>query len=97
LRVGVVVNVRRARRAEAEVVVVVIGADTAGAEEKRVRVVEGRRRKEARSLEAIVAGFGSCVAGVAVSCWRQRAIEMRGGDRCSRTWKFELRISRWSV
>ena len=30
-----------------------IGA--AGAAEKRVRVVEGRRRKEAKSLEAIVA------------------------------------------
>jgi hypothetical protein len=50
LKVGVVVNARRARMAEAEVVV--IGA---GAAEKRVRVVEGRRRKEARSLEAIVA------------------------------------------
>jgi hypothetical protein len=35
---------------------VVIGA---GAAEKRVRVVEGRRRKEARSLEAIVAVGGA--------------------------------------
>jgi hypothetical protein len=48
----VVVNVRRARIAEAEVVIGV------GAAEKRVRVVEGRRRKEAKSLEAIVAGCG---------------------------------------
>jgi hypothetical protein len=49
LKVGVVVKARRARMAEAEVMVGV------GAAEKRVRVVEGRRRKEARSLEAIVA------------------------------------------
>ena len=49
MKVGVVVNARRARIAEAEV----IGAGAA--EEKRVRVVEGRRRKEAKSLEAIVA------------------------------------------
>jgi hypothetical protein len=52
LKVGVVVNVRRARIAEAEVVIGV------GAAEKRVRVVEGRRRKEAKSLEASIAGCG---------------------------------------
>jgi hypothetical protein len=39
-----------------------------GAAEKRVRVVEGRRRKEARSLEAIVAD---------VVRWRQD-----GRNRC---------------
>jgi len=41
----VVVKERRARMAGA-----------AEAEEKRVRVVAGRRRKEAKSLEAMVAG-----------------------------------------
>lgn len=40
-------NERRARTAEGRAVV--------GAAEKSVRVVAGRRRKEAKSLEAIVA------------------------------------------
>jgi hypothetical protein len=53
----VVVKGRRARIAGAAV-----------AEEKRVRVVAGRRRKEARSLEAIVAD---------VVRWRQD-----GRNRC---------------
>ena len=70
--------------AEAEVVVGV-GA----AAEKRVRVVEGRRRKEARSLEAIVAvcGCWSCCGLLAA------AREWDGAEvhQCSRTWawKFE--------
>jgi hypothetical protein len=68
LKVGVVVNARRARMAEAEVVVM-----GAGAAEKRVRVVEGRRRKEARSLEAIVA------VGVAVRMLAAHDEIRRGG------------------
>jgi len=81
LNVGVVVKERRARMAEAEVVVICVGAGAGAAAERSVRVVEGRRRKEARSLVAIVAGFlwfvGVVVAvevGLAAA-----AIEMRGG------------------
>jgi hypothetical protein len=47
LKAGVVVKERRARMA-------VVGRAVGVA--KRVRVVAGRRRKEAKSLEAIVAG-----------------------------------------
>jgi hypothetical protein len=72
LKVDVVVNARRARMAEAEVV---IGA--AGAAEKRVRVVEGRRRKEARSLEAIVAVFLVLLVRLLAAHDEMR----RGGDR----------------
>jgi hypothetical protein len=50
LKVGVVVNERRARMEEAE--------EREGAvAEKRVRVGTGRRRREAKSLEAMVAGL----------------------------------------
>jgi hypothetical protein len=76
LKVGVVVKERRAR-AKAEVV---RGAG-AGAAEKRVRVVEGRRKKEAKSLEAIVAvcvvmWFWSC-AILWMSEGRDRVSDLR--------------------
>jgi hypothetical protein len=60
LKVGVVVNERRARMEERE-----------GAAEKRVRVVAGRRRKETKSLEAMVAGL---LEGRDMD-WRNRTLE----------------------
>ena len=53
-----------------------IGA--AGAAEKRVRVVEGRRRKEARSLEAIVVVCGSWVV-----CFRCEGVGGGARMRCA--------------
>jgi hypothetical protein len=92
LKVGVVVNVRRERIWAAEVMGV-------GAAEKRVRVVEGRRRKEARSLEAIfVAVLGVVVlwgcfgGGARMGCaevdWLMFAVGSSEG--CVSRW-------RWSV
>jgi len=72
LKAGVVVKERRAR---AEVMKDA-GAGV-GAAEKRVRVDEGRRKKEAKSLEAIVAvPVRLCWFGCARSFW-----EMRGRGR----------------
>jgi hypothetical protein len=56
-----VVNERRARMEE----------EREGAAEKRVRVVAGRRRKETKSLEAMVAGL---LEGRDMD-WRNRTLE----------------------
>jgi hypothetical protein len=60
LKAGVVVKERRARMA-------VVGRAVGAA--KRVRVVAGRRRREAKSLEAIVGGVVRVVDGRAQVVW----------------------------
>jgi hypothetical protein len=86
LKVGVVVKVRRAR---AEVMLEESAGAAAGAAEKRVRVVEGRRRKEAKSLEAIVAVLWVvgwwCLAVRLLAAARAIEMQMRGGDGRGRT------------
>ena len=61
MKVGVVVKERRAARTA-------VDGRAVGAA-KRVRVVAGRRRREAKSLEAIVAGGVRVVGGSAQVVW----------------------------
>ena len=63
LKEGVVLNWRRARTE----------GRAAGAVENMVRVVAGRRRKEAKSLEAIVAGVVRVVDGLAQLVWTRES------------------------